>query len=98
MRARRKKNINEQSIWNQPNTLMFSYMLAHTSIIIIIVNMYFIYNPLDNNNTNATIVAKTDIDIIIKAVAEATTLRDSVSIVKTFKSFSSHVRFDTNKR
>ena len=38
----------------------------------------------DSNRTNATIVAKTVIDNINKAVAEATTLIASISIVKTF--------------
>ena len=61
---------------------MFSYILAHTSITTIIANTYFITYPLDNNRTNATIVAKTDTDNINKAVAEATTLRDSISIVE----------------
>ena len=78
---------------------MFSYILAHTSITIINANTYFINNsPYDNNRTNATIVAKTVTEITNKAIAEAITLIASVSIVKTFKSFSSHVSFDTNKR
>ena len=64
---------------------MFSYILAHTSITIINANTYFINNsPYDNNRTNATIVAKTDTDNTNKAVVEATTLNNSISIVKTF--------------
>ena len=80
-----EKKYNEQSIWNQPNTLMFSYILAHTSITIIIVNMYFIIILYDNNRTNAIIVAKPTTNNINKAVAEATTLRDSISIYRLIK-------------
>ena len=62
---------------------MFSYILAQASIMMINVIIYFISISFqDNNNTNATIVAKPNTNNINKAVAEATTLNASISIVK----------------
>ena len=72
-------------------------MLAHTRITIININMYFIIILYDNNRTNAIIVAKPTTNNINKAVAEATTLNNSISIVvKRLKSLFSHISFDTN--